>query len=517
MGKSKVYKLLSGFNSSKWRLTYKSIFVGVIAGILVSLYRIGIEFGTETALSAYSFLRGNPLYILPWFLLGALVSWITYKLIKLEPYAKGSGIPQVEGIVLLGMKIKWHTVLAVRFLAGLLTSFFGLSVGREGPSIQIGAAGAQAFCRHGEKNKVEKNYLITAGAAAGLSAAFNAPLSGVMFALEEVHRSFSPRILVAATGAALVADMISTFFFGLSPVLGFLNVPELPLQLYPWLILVGIVSGMVGSLINKLLLASGPVYERLPAPLRIAAALLFALPCGLLLPQVLGGGQSLVQLVSKLNTGAAILFLLFVVKILFTCVSFGSGVPGGIFLPILSIGALSGSILGIFAERLGLPQAYVTVFFVCSMAGALASSVKAPVTSILLMAEMTGSLVQLLPVALVAFVALFASDVLKVTPIYEVLLERITPPDGEQIDIRKKGALMEIPVELGSEAAGKKISEIAWPAGLLVVGLHRGEKELVPNGDTQILHGDYLIVLSSALSYGETHSFLCGLCRCGED
>ncbi|NLG23882.1 MAG: ClC family H(+)/Cl(-) exchange transporter, partial [Clostridiales bacterium] len=282
METSGVYRALSSFGGSKWRLTCKSALVGAIAGVLVSLYRVGIEFGAETAFAAYGFLRAHPAYIALWLPLGALVAWAAYRLIALEPYAKGSGIPQVEGIVLLGMKIRWHTVLAVRFAAGLLTSFFGLSVGREGPSIQIGAAGAQAFCHRGEKNKAERNYLITAGAAAGLSAAFNAPLSGIVFTLEEVHRSFSPRILVAATSAALVADLVSSFFFGLTPVLGFLSVPVFPLRLYPWLILVGVVSGLTGALINRLLLASGPAYDRLPAPLRIGAALLFALPCGLL-------------------------------------------------------------------------------------------------------------------------------------------------------------------------------------------------------------------------------------------
>lgn len=517
MGTSKVYKLLSEFSSSKWRLTYKSIFIGIIAGILVSMYRIGIEYGTEMAVSIYGIIKNSPIYLIPWLLVGVAVSWLIYKLIQMEPYAKGSGIPQVEGIVLLGMSIKWYTVLFVRFLAGIAVSFFGLSVGREGPSIQIGAAGAQAYCQFDSKNKLEKNYLITAGAAAGLAAAFNAPLSGIMFALEEVHRSFSPHILVAATSAALVADMVSTFFFGLTPVLGFLDVPELPLQLYTWLLLVGIVSGMTGSLINKLLLSSGSVYEKIPACWRIGAALLFALPCGLFLPQVLGGGQNLIALAMKPNVSILFLSLLAITKLLFTSVSFGSGVPGGIFLPILSIGALVGSIVCSFAGMLGFSQNYVTVFIVCSMAGALAGSVKAPVTSILLMAEMTGSLVQLLPVALVTFVALFTSDVLKITPIYEVLLERIAPKHGKEPELQKEGVLIEIPVEYGSIISNKKVCEITWPAGLLVAGLRRGEKEMVPNGDTQIWHGDYLIVLSSTLNYRETREFLCNLCQCKKD
>lgn len=516
LDRSKIYKLLAG-SDHRWILLFKSIFVGIIAGILVSCYRVGIEYGARAAVYAYAFLREKPVAILPWLAFSSAAAYISYKLIRWEPLAKGSGIPQVEGIVLRGMKIKWYTVLAVRFIGGLLVSLFGLSVGREGPSIQIGAAGAQAFCKCGEKNKVEHNYLITAGAAAGLSAAFNAPLSGIMFALEEIHRSFSPRILVAATTAALIADMISSLFFGLTPVLGFLEAPQFPLAQYPWLLLAGVFSGLTGSAMNRLLLLSGSVYEKIPAPFRILLALLIALPCGIFLPQALGGGQNLIRLVGNMEINFSGLILLLAVKILFTCSSFGSGVPGGIFLPILSIGALSGGILGSLAQSAGLPAGDTTMFFICSMAGALSASVKAPVTSILLIAEMTGSLTQTLPVALVAFIALFTSDLLRITPIYEELLERIADKGDRPRTKSKKGALVEIPVEPGSEVVGKKISEAAWPAGLLIVGLRRGETELVPNGETEILAGDYLVALSSEHSYAEARASVCELCRSKSD
>ncbi len=514
MEKSKIYKLLSELDSLKWNLTYKGVLVGLAAGILVALYRLGIEFGTEKAVAAYRILAANPIYILPWLLVIAAVSWITYKLIQLEPYAKGSGIPQVEGIVLLGMKMKWYTILIVRFAAGLLTSFFGVSVGREGPSIQVGASGAQALCKAIGKNKVEKNYLITAGAAAGLSTAFNAPLSGIVFTLEEVHRSFSPYIFIAATAASLTANLISNLIFGLRPVLDFLDVPELPLRFYVGLLVVGLASGMIGSLINVCLLRAGQLYEKIPAFCRPALALLLALPCGLFLPQVLGGGQNLIELATGAQKGVLMLFILLAVKLLFTSICFGSGIPGGIFLPILSIGALTGSILGVAAVQLGLPAEYIPVFCVCAMAGAMSSSVKAPITSVLLMAEMTGSLVQMLPVALSAFIALFVSDLLKITPIYEVLLHRIvseTPEKDE--DVKSSRTLLEMPVELGCPVAEKKIKEVNWPAGLLIVSLRRGNEEIVPDGDTQIRQGDYLVVLSSKRKYKEMNRLMRNLCH----
>ncbi|WP_444659061.1 ClC family H(+)/Cl(-) exchange transporter [Caproiciproducens sp. R2] len=513
MEKSRMYQMLSDLNRLKWSVTYKGIFAGMIAGLLVTLYRLGIEFGTQKSLEAYQFLRLHPIYILPWMCLIAIAGSLTYRLVKLEPYAKGSGIPQVEGIVLFGMKIKWHTVLLVRYLAGILTSFFGVSLGREGPSIQIGAAGSQAFAKKTGKNKLEENCLITAGASAGLSAAFNAPLSGIMFALEEIHRTFSPNILIGATTAALTADLVSKYFFGLKPVLNYTDIPQLPIRYYGLLLPLGILSGIVGAAANKGLLDISLLYAKLPAFLRPGAALLLALPCGLLIPQVLGGGQNLIKLSESAQISISLLTIYLVMKLAFTCVCFGSGIPGGIFMPILSLGAMTGCIFGKMITVWGLSAEYIPAFCVCAMAGAMSGSVKAPVTSILLMAEMTGSLVHLLPVAAVAFIALLTSDVLKISPIYEVLLERLTDEEEDSAGGKKVGAIIEIPVELGSKVAGKKVKDVGWPEGALIVSLHRGKKELVPNGETQILPGDYLVVLSSEQGFDEMNRSLMELCR----
>ena len=511
--KSKVYRTLSSLDKMKWRVALKGLLSGVVAGLLVVIYRLGIEFGTETAINLYAYIKVHPTLIIPWIILIAAVGSFIAWLIKLEPMAVGSGIPQVEGLLLYGLQIRWYTVLVVRFIAGILSSFFGLSLVREGPSIQIGASGSQAIAKKISKNKLEENYLITGGAAAGLSAAFSAPLSGIIFALEEVHRSFSPLILIAATTASLTADVISKCFFGLKPVLSFATIPQLPGNFYFWLIPLGILSGLTGILINKALLGFQALYKMIPLILRPCIALLIALPCGIFLPQVLGGGQNLIQLAENGDSGLSILLAFILVKFIFTCTSFGSGVPGGIFMPILSLGALSGSLFGIIATHFGLPAEYIPDFAVCAMAGALSGSVKAPVTSILLTAEMTGSLIHMLPVAACSFIALLLSDMLKVTPIYEALLDRLVEKNKDTIKNEKTGGLLEIPVELGSTVAGNAICEIDWPQGTLIVGVRRGESEIVPNGNTEIMPGDYLVVISSESTYKDLNMYIRDLCQ----
>jgi len=513
MNNSKLYEMLSGLDKMRWSVAFKGILAGVIAGLLAVLYRMGIELGVDFSRHIYAYLRIHPWMILIWLIIIAVAGFVLTWLVKLEPMASGSGIPQVKGMLLYGMKMKWYLIILVRYAGGILSSLFGVSLGREGPSIQMGASGAQGLAKKIAKNKLEENYIITGGAAAGLSAAFSAPISGMIFVLEEVHRSFSPNVLIVAMTASLTADAISKYFFGLKPVLSFLTIQPLPEQLYLWVILLGIISGCIGTVMTQSLLFFQTMYKKIPLWLRAPLALLVALGFGLFLPDVLGGGQNLIQMVEKAQIGLIMLCIFLVSKILFTCTSFGSGIPGGIFMPILSVGALTGGIVSIIAVHFGMPAIYIPNLCICAMAGSLSSSVKAPITSILLTAEMSGSLVHLLPVAICAFSALFISDFLKSDPIYEVLLERMNGGTKEDTKKKKTGAILEMPVEMGSDVSEKKIKEIAWPQDTLVIGIHRGQKEIVPNGNTKILTGDYLVILSSEGNYREISTELEAMCR----
>ena len=130
------------------------------------------------------------------------------RLVKWEPMISGSGIPQVEGEVLGKLSQNWKRVLPAKFAGGFLCLLGGLSLGREGPSIQLGAMGGQGVSRLLDRGKTEERYLMTCGASAGLAAAFHAPLAGVMFALEEIHKGFSVSLLISVMTASVTADYI---------------------------------------------------------------------------------------------------------------------------------------------------------------------------------------------------------------------------------------------------------------------------------------------------------------------
>lgn len=442
--RDRVVRLLSNFNRLKWMMALGGIAAGVVCGFLVVLYRLGIEYGTEAAVHIYAVIKHHPMLIAPWLVAAVLAGLLLAWMVRLEPMASGSGIPQMNGSIIHGLFMRWQTIIPVRFCGGLLASLFGLSLGREGPSIQIGGCGAQFLAHRLRKNireDTKERYFLTAGAAAGLSAAFSAPLSGMMFALEEVHRSFSPAILMGATAASLTADFVSKYCFGLRPVLFFGDMQQFELPQYVWVIALGIAAGLVGTAMNAVLLGLQTMYQRMPWWMPTMVSLIIALPVGLFLPQVLGGGSELVGQVWNAKYSISMLMIILVVKMLFTATSFGSGLPGGIFLPILSVGALSGGLIGLLASNYcGLPAELIAAFTICAMAGTLSACVKAPITSILLTVEMSGSLRHMLPVAAVAFIGLYVSDMMKTKPIYSELLHRFIVNQQAKLDAKAKDA-----------------------------------------------------------------------------
>ncbi len=516
MDMTRARKALSDLGHLRWRLAYKGVLVGVVAGLLAALYRGGIDFCMEKALWVYRYLGAHPAYIPLWVLFACAVGYLIYRLEIIEPYAKGSGIPQVEAVARLGVRMRWYTVLLVRFVAGLGAMFFGVSLGKGGTSIAIGAAGAQAIEGSTKDGALERRLLTSAGAAAGLSTAFNAPLAGVVFALEQVHRSFSPKVFIAAASAALTADVVSKVFFGLKPVLNNGDIAQLPLPYYALLIPLGLIAGLIGWAVNRGLLQIGGLYKKIPAFARPAVALLCAIPLGLLLPGVLGGGQGLVTLAEGAGAGIGAMLVLLAVKFAFTCLCFGSGIPGGLFMPIFSMGALVGAIFGLGLSHLGAPAAYIPAFCVCAMAGVMAGAIKAPVSSVLLVAEMTGSLMHFLPLAIVAFIALLTADVLKAAPIYDVLLERMIGEKRADAEEGKSGTIVECPVELGSVIAGKRLRDVVLPAGAIIAQINRAEAAFVPNAETRILNGDYLIFLASNAVPEEASRMLTALCSAAD-
>lgn len=509
--KNDVRTTLSHLHSLRIKLMLEGIVVGVFAGLLIVFYRIALERAEEFRLHVLRAQTGNIKAVILWFILLAIGGYFVGRLVKKDPMISGSGIPQVEGVLVRKLEMNWLSVIVRKIVGGVISISAGLSLGREGPSIQLGAAMGQGISRIFKRIKVEEKYLITGGASAGLAAAFNAPLAGVMFALEEVHKHFSPLILLSAMSASLTADFISKYFFGLKPVFNFENISALPLNSYGYIIILGIIVGVFGVFYNYTLLKTQDMYKKakwLPMELRTMVPFIMAGFLGLVLPQVLGGGHPIIESLIEGNTTMKMLLIILIGKFVFSMISFGSGAPGGIFFPLLVLGALTGAIYAnILVSFFNFNPHYINNFIILAMAGYFTAIVRAPITGSILITEMTGSFTHLLSLSLISIVAYIVADLLGSEPVYESLLDRMLKSRGENETLpdSKDKVILEIPVFLDSEMDGKAIKELNLPADCLLVSIKRGEKEIIPRGNTKLQSGDYLLVLANESMASKTH------------
>jgi H+/Cl- antiporter ClcA len=497
-------------------LIISGVTVGVLSGGVSIIYRLALAKGEDFLYATLNFIQGKPVFIILWFVVLFFLALIVGKILKWEPMATGSGIPQIIGEMKGYFDPAWWRVMIAKFLGGVLCIFGGLSLGREGPSLQIGAMSGKALSKTLKAGKTQERNLITAGASAGLAAAFNAPLAGIMFSLEEVHKNFSAAILISIMVASVSAEFVSENVFGLSPVFSFHVNAVLPLQLYWMVIILGVLLGVLGALYNRTTLWVQKLYEKmkLKTEYKLVIPFMAAGILGFVLPQVLGSGHTMIELLTQGNVLLMTALVLLVVKFLFSIFSFGSGAPGGIFFPLLVIGAYIGEVFGLVAVSfLGISPDIVNNFIILAMAGYFAAIVRAPITGIVLIAEMTGTLKHLLPLAIVAMVAYYVAYLLKSSPIYESLLDNLLIKFKSHKRVKSgERMITEIVVHHGACAAGKKISEIDWPVNCLLISIRRGGNEIIPKGNTIIIPSDTLVALVDVDTYYSIEKQLQDVC-----
>ena len=409
-------------------LVGKSFIVGIFAALSTVAYRSVLSKSEFFCQKIYGS-ADTPLRIALLFLFLFLVGLIVGRITESEPMIKGSGIPQLEGQFYGHFSPNPLAVLVKKFVGGALAILCGLSLGREGPSIQLGAMTGQLVEQRLPNTEDEdRKLLLLCGACAGLAAAFNAPFAGIAFALEETYKKITPKVVCATAAASIIADVISKLFFGTEAVLGMPQVDILPLPqffLYP---IVGVVCGCLSVVFNKTLMATQKLYKKLPLrdAYRIVIPFLFAGVFGLMLPEVLGGGHHIISHLSGAGMAVGAMLLLLAAKFVFTMICFCSGTPGGIFFPLLVLGALAGGLLGSSAcAVLDLPESYMINFLLLGMIGMFSGIVRAPITGVILVAEMSGSPTQFVGLAIVAAVSALTANMLGCKPVYDELLENM--------------------------------------------------------------------------------------------
>lgn len=383
-------------------------------------------------------LEGPPLYLVM-SLFSAVMFCSAVALVRnFAPEASGSGVQEIEGAMAGLREIRWKRVLPVKFIGGALALSAGLVGGREGPTIHMGASIAKAIGSRFSLGVQEARALLGAGGAAGLTAAFNAPMASVIFILEEARNTFPQSVhtysaVIIACGCSAIATVAIS---GATPFMA-LSATAMPLTFLPVFLLLGVILGVLGVVFNRTIVAGLDISQRIGlqvSPYLVPALLGMVIgPMLIIFPEATGGGESLAVAITDNPLPIGLLGLVVLVRFFGTAVSYSSGAPAGIFAPILALASTTSVFLGNLLELvMPLPSGTIVAFVVAGMAGLFASTIRAPLVGMVLVAELTGTYALIVPVLLTAISASLVAEALGGRPIYEELLERTLRLAGSQ-------------------------------------------------------------------------------------
>lgn len=488
--KSEIEEYLE-VSHERHKLFPRAALVGLCAGVVAVIFRALLAGGDRLRNALVEWSYGVPLggWIFPMLFsaAGALIAVLL--VLRYAPETSGSGIPHLKAVLHRLRDLSWMRVLIVKMASGVLAIGGGLALGREGPTVQMGGAVADGVARKLNASPRDRLTLTAAGAGAGLAAAFNAPLSGLAFVLEEMQRDFRPAVFGASFVAAASADVVTRSVSGQLP---YFTVPDYampPLSALPMFALLGIFAGLLGVAFNRGLLGALDLMAHAPARWRMGTCAAIGAVVGLIAwfsSSVVGDGHTLAEAVLRNKVSLLALPLLFVARFGLTLASYGTGAAGGLFAPLLALGALLGLGVGrlvhIFLPALAADPG---VFAVVGMAAYFAAIVRAPLTGILLISEMTGSYEQMLPLLAASFCAYAVAEYLKDFPIYEALLERDLSRGGLG-SAHREPFVAEFEVEADAPFAGRLVRELGLPAGCVLVHAYSDGRERVVTANTRL-------------------------------
>ena len=516
-------------------LIFLCFLVGIFSGIIVGTYTLLLkkmsifrEFFT-TNLEFPKIVIGITIFIL----MGMAVQFMLSK----YPLISGSGIPQVSGLLTKKVKFKWFGELITKFVGGILAIGAGMSMGREGPSVHLGALIGSGVKEVAKRSEVEEKYLVTCGASAGISSTFNAPLAGVIFSLEELHKFFSPLLLICTLVASGTSNFVSRMILGsqTSFQYNFILPKDIPYYIFALItVIFCIIITITGKAFSYFLLLIQRCYRKIKLNkyVKMALFMIMAYIIAVFFSDITGGGHELIEEMFGKNVLLRTLLIILVLKFFYTMLCYATGAPGGIFLPMLVIGALTGKVYGVvLSQYFAIPNEIIVHFMLLGMAAYFTAVVRAPITGITLILEMTGNFSYLYMLIIVCTITYIFTELLKMEPIYERLYfnmfhKQILAEDKENSENEKRARRLEIlekwwknkkidigvksnrknledkivtlliPVGANSEFDNKTVKELHLPEKLLIVSVRKAGKDSIARGDTLIQSGSQLVIIT---------------------
>ncbi len=503
------------------------IAIGLATGTIIWGYSLAAEFIGEQSANIYAFFRANPSFI-PLLFLGLLaLALVSYFVIKFVPEVTGSGVPYSEGVMRGLLPLRWVIVLPAMIINSFISFIAGIPLGSEGPSVLIGScigAGSNDVTINGNKPRLAwKRQSITGGASAAFAVAFNAPLAGIIFALEEIHKRFSPMILLPASASVIVASITANGLtaltgHGISEVIftEFEMLAEPTLRELPFLALLGVMMGLFSVFFSLLYnaVASGMNKIKVPVIVKIISAFLLTGVAGLLVADSIGSGGNLIRKIALMKTEWKLLLLILAIKLVLVTFCSNGGVTGGLFFPILAIGAIFGGLTAKLFILMGMSDKYYNMIVLISMCAFLGGVMRSPITAVVLIIEMTDTLTaDLWATCFVILLAYFIIELFNVEPVYDKLLGNIL--GKRNAGKKRKLVVYEIEIEENSFAVGRSVRDILWPASALVIKVKETDDQgniiyrMDKDGERKIHAGDKFVIQAETAEPKEIYKQLC--------
>ena len=408
--------------------------VGTLAGLVGVVFEKAVNAVLNWRVGTVAGFADSEWLVWVWaFGLSALFAMVGYFLVrKFAPEAGGSGIPEIEGALEELRPVRWWRVIPVKFIGGMGTLGAGMVLGREGPTVQLGGnVGRMVGDLFRMRSAEARHTLLATGAAAGLSAAFNAPLAGILFIIEEMRAQFRYISIKAVFTGVIMSSIVFRLFNGEGAVIEVGKLTNAPVNTLWLYLILGMIFGVVGPLFNTFILRAQDMFQRIHGGNTTKWVLMGGLlggMCGVLgfiEPNAAGGGFGLIPIAAAGNFSVGLLLFMFISRVITTVLCFSSGAPGGIFAPMLALGTLLGTAFGMAAE-VGFPAYHLEAgtFAVAGMGALLAASLRAPLTGIVLVLEMTDNYQLILPMIITCLGATLLAQFLGGKPLYSTILAR---------------------------------------------------------------------------------------------
>lgn len=473
---------------------------GVFSALIITAFKILAEWVVHLSAFIYGAVRDNPAF-LPLLILGAVAIGVIASVGRAKSQScRGGGIPTSVAAIHGIISFKWLVSLLLLPVSALLTFLAGLPLGTEGPCVQMGTAiGDGVINCFGKKNGYGwRRYLMTGGASAGFSIATASPVTAIVFAMEELHKSCSPILILVAslcvTFAQTTTHILATFGIGSVALFHATTLPAIPV----WLFFAPLIIGLVCSVCSIAFTKAYQLIDRLTRFLLkkltawIIFPALFALIAlvGFFLAESLGTGHSLVNALVNGRTAWYILILVFLIRALFMILSNTAGVSGGVFLPTLAFGAIIGALCGEVFLALGwIETSHYSLMVVLGITAFLGATSRIPLTACFFAVEALGAINNILPVVIATTVAYIVVEVSGLEDFTDTVI------NAKIRKIAKEKSATEIVAPLcvapNSFVVGKNMRDILWPNDCHIIAFDHAENN---KNSTEIAQGDIITV-----------------------